>query len=91
MHQPWRRRPASLPCKPALTDFLMHPSGRHRFHITHHVCEARSSDSGCPVSMAWRSFSRAPTGARSFLYASRWLTPPANFHWPSGPPERAYG
>jgi len=29
-----------LPCKAALTDFLMHPSGRYCFHITHHVCDA---------------------------------------------------
>ena len=29
-----------LPCKAALTDFLMHPSGRYCFHITRHVCEA---------------------------------------------------
>ena len=41
--------------------------------------------------MAWRSFSRAPTGTLNIVSESRWLTPPANFHWPSGPPERASG
>ncbi len=31
-----------LPRKGALTDFLMNPSRRYCFHITHNVCEAGS-------------------------------------------------
>jgi hypothetical protein len=32
-----------------LTDFLMHPSGRDCFHITHHVFEARGGNTRNPV------------------------------------------
>src|SRR5438045_3915918 len=35
--------------------------------------------------MAWRDFPPPLPGRGSFFFQVRWLAPPANFHWPSGP------
>jgi hypothetical protein len=71
---------------PRTSGFLRNgPEGRRK--LTDGASHRISSENGVRPGGggAKRAISSAPSGARSIFRRIRWLAPPANFRWPSGP------